>query len=338
MNNQSARPHSSAHATPLAAAAAAVAPDATTRDFAQSLHRCLAEQPHQISPKFFYDAAGSALFDQICDLPEYYPTRTEITLLERHAPAMAEQIGAGAELIEFGAGSLTKVRLLLQALLARNLAPARFLPVDISAEHLQAQCLRLRGELPDLQVEPLIVDFTQPLPLPARGNERRVGYFPGSSIGNFTPDEALAFLTRSAGLLRGGGLLIGIDLVKDPALLHAAYNDAQGVTAAFNLNLLHRARRELGCDIEPANFWHHALFNPTLGRIEMHLVSKQRQHIHLEGQRYELAAGETIHTENSYKYTVDGFQALARRAGFVPGTCWLDERRWFCVMWLDAPS
>ncbi|MEY2686234.1 MAG: hypothetical protein RL375_432 [Pseudomonadota bacterium] len=319
-------------------ALATAADDAPDRAFAQALHRCLAQQPHVIPPRFFYDAAGSALFDRICDLPEYYPTRTEIALLKRHAPAMAAQIGGDAELIEFGAGSLTKIRLLLQALRTQGLAPARFLPVDISAEHLLAQCRRLADELPGLQVEPLIADFTQPLPLPARCSERRVGYFPGSSIGNFAPDEALRFLSRCAGLLRGGGLLIGIDLIKDPAVLHAAYNDAQGVTAAFNLNLLHRARRELGCDIEPGQFWHHALYNPTLARIEMHLVSRQRQHIHLEGQRYELAAGETLHTENSHKYTVDGFQALARRAGFVPGTCWLDEREWFCVMWLDAPA
>jgi dimethylhistidine N-methyltransferase len=307
-------------------------------DFAAALQHCLAQQPHVISPKYFYDAAGSALFDRICELPEYYPTRTEIALLERHAPAMAEQIGAGAELIEFGAGSLTKVRLLLRALQGQGLAPARFLPVDISADHLIAQCRRLRADLPGLQIEPLIADFTQPLPLPARGADRRVGYFPGSSIGNFTPDEALVFLTTCAGLLRGGGLLIGIDLVKDPAILHAAYNDAQGVTAAFNLNLLERARRDLGCDVDPQAFWHHALFNPTLSRIEMHLLSRRHQRIALAGHTHELAAGETLHTENSYKYTADGFSDLARRAGFVPGARWTDEREWFCVMWLDAPG
>jgi dimethylhistidine N-methyltransferase len=315
----------------------AAAADAPNRDFAQALHRCLAQQPHEISPKFFYDAAGSALFDRICDLPEYYPTRTEIALLERHAPAMAAQIGAGAELVEFGAGSLTKIRLLLQAMRAQGLAPARFLPVDISADHLVAQCRRLAAELPGLQVEPLIADFTQPLPLPARSSDRRVGYFPGSSIGNFTPDEALRFLTRCAGLLQGGGLLIGIDLIKDPAVLHAAYNDTQGVTAAFNLNLLHRARRELGCDIDPDHFWHHALFNPTLGRIEMHLVSRQRQRLHLEGQSYELAAGETLHTENSYKFTIEGVRSLALQAGFRPGPVWTDDGRLFSVHWLHAP-
>jgi dimethylhistidine N-methyltransferase len=324
---------------------AATTTGAARQDFAQALHHCLGQRPHQISPKYFYDAAGSALFDHICALPEYYPTRTEIALLQRHAPAMARQIGAGAELIEFGAGSLVKVRLLLRALIDQGLTPARFLPVDISAEHLLAQCERLRAELPGLQVEPLITDFTQALPLPAGGDVRRVGYFPGSSIGNFRPDEALGFLARTAQLLSGGGnnsgpngsgLLIGIDLVKNPALLHAAYNDAQGVTAAFNLNLLERARRELGCDIDPAGFWHHASYNPLLSRIEMHLVSRRAQTVHLQGHAYELAAGETLHTENSYKYTVAGFQALARQAGFTPGACWLDENEWFCVMWLQA--
>ncbi|MFM2065901.1 MAG: L-histidine N(alpha)-methyltransferase [Pseudomonadota bacterium] len=307
-------------------------------EFAAALRRCLAQQPHVISPKFFYDAAGSALFDRICALPEYYPTRTEITLLQAHAPAMAEQIGAGVELIEFGAGSLVKVRLLLQALRRGGLAPVRFLPVDISAEHLLAQCQHLRDDLPGLQVEPLVADFTRPLPLPPRAAWRRVGYFPGSSIGNFMPEEALGFLAGCAELLRGGGLLIGIDLVKDPALLHAAYNDAQGVTAAFNLNLLQRARRELGCDIDPAGFWHHALYNPLLARIEMHLVSRREQTVRLQGESYQLAAGDTLHTENSYKYTVAGFQALARQAGFAPGACWLDENEWFCVMWLQAPG
>ncbi|MEY4751875.1 MAG: hypothetical protein RIQ60_4089 [Pseudomonadota bacterium] len=312
--------------------------DAARQDFARDLHRCLAESPHQISPKYFYDAAGSALFDQICALPEYYPTRTEITLLQRHASDMARQIGAGVELIEFGAGSLTKVRLLLHALIDQGLAPARFWPVDISAEHLLAQCQRLRVELPGVQIEPLVGDFTRDLPLPARDAARRVGYFPGSSIGNFTPNEALAFLGRSAGLLHGGGLLIGIDLVKDPAVLHAAYNDAQGVTAAFNLNLLMRARRELGCEFAADGFWHHATYNPLLSRIEMHLVSRRAQVVQLQGERYALGAGVTLHTENSYKYTVAGFQALAHQAGYTPGTCWLDEREWFCVMWLQAPG
>jgi dimethylhistidine N-methyltransferase len=299
--------------------------------FARELLAALAQRPRQIAPKFFYDAAGSALFDRICDLPEYYPTRTEFSLLHAHAREMAALIGPEADLVEFGAGSLTKIRVLLQALQR----PRRFVPVDISAEHLHACAAPLRQAHPGLEVLPLAGDFTAELTLPA--SDRRVGFFPGSSIGNMDRAEALGFLKRCSGWLAGGGLLIGVDLVKEPRLLHAAYNDAAGVTAAFNRNLLVRANRELGADFDTAQFDHYAFYEPRLQRIEMHLVSKREQQVRLGGQAFGFAQGESLHTENSHKYTVEGFRALAREAGFEPGTVWCDPAGLFSVHWLAAP-
>ncbi|MEF7616830.1 L-histidine N(alpha)-methyltransferase [Aquincola sp. MAHUQ-54] len=296
----------------------------------------LAERPHRIAPKFFYDAAGSALFDRICELPEYYPTRTELALLGRHAGEMAALIGPQADVVEFGAGSATKIRLLLSALDR----PRRFVPIDISAEHLHAAARALQRDHPGLAVQPLAADFTKPFTLPAPAGPagaRRVGFFPGSSIGNFAHGEALTFLRQAAMLLRGGGLLVGVDLVKDPSVLHAAYNDAAGVTAAFNRNLLVRANHELGTDFDPAQFAHYAFYEPRLQRIEMHLVSRRAQTVRLAGEPFVLAEGETLHTENSHKFTVDGFRRLARQAGFEPGPVWCDERQHFSVHWLQAP-
>lgn len=324
---------------PIAAALrAASAPDSesTPREFARAMRQALAEHPHRISPKFFYDAAGSALFDRICELPEYYPTRTELALLDRHAEEMATLIGPQADLIEFGAGSATKVRLLLAAMQR----PRRFVPIDISAEHLQGAAAALRRDHPGLDVHPLAADFTKPIslpPLPDGSRPQRVGFFPGSSIGNFTPDEAVTFLRQACELLRGGGLLIGTDLVKDPALLHAAYNDAAGVTAAFNLNLLARANRELGTDFDTGQFAHYAFYEPRLQRIEMHLVSRRTQTVQLGSERFQVMEGQTLHTENSHKFTVEGFRRLARQAGFTPGTVWTDPKQHFAVHWLAAP-
>lgn len=296
----------------------------------------LRHKPRMVPPKFFYDSTGSALFDQICALPEYYPTRTEIGLLQRHGREMAECIGPAADLVEFGAGSQRKIRLLLQALQR----PARYVPVDISAEHLRLHARSLADDHPGLAVQALAADFSAELVLPPLPPEaqRRVGFFPGSSIGNFTPAEALQFLRRCATWLRGGGLLIGVDLVKDPAVLHRAYNDAQGVTAAFNKNLLQRANRELGADFDLAAFHHHAFYDPRLQRIEMHLVSARRQTVGLYGERFLFDEGESLHTENSCKYTVEGFQHLAREAGLRPQAVWCDEARLFSVHWLAAPG
>ncbi len=304
--------------------------------FGQALNEGLLREPRQVAPKFFYDQQGSALFDRICELPEYYPTRTEFAILRQHAGEMAECLGAHADLIEFGAGSLQKIRLLLGALRQ----PARFVPIDISAEHLHAEARRLAAEHPGLAVLPLAGDFSAELvlPPPLAGSARRVGFFPGSSIGNFTPAEALQFLHRCARWLAGGGLLVGVDLVKAPALLHAAYNDSQGITAAFNLNLLARANRELGANFDLGGFHHHAFYEPRLQRIEMHLLSARAQTVQFGGERFEFAEGQTLHTENSCKYTVDGFQALARAAGLQPQAVWTDAQRLFSVHWLAAPA
>jgi len=308
----------------------------TENGFLQDLQHALASPPHAISPKYFYDLTGSQLFDRICDLPEYYPTRTELAILRTHAHEMAAQIGPRAEIVEFGAGSCTKVRLLLDALEQ----PLRFMPLDISGDHLEHAAADLRLAYPSLVVEPVVGDYTRAmnLPTPLPGAGRRVGFFPGSTIGNFTPQEALRFLRTAAQLLRGGGLLLGADLIKEPAMLHAAYNDAQGVTAAFNLNLLARANQELGANFELSQFAHSAFYNAGLRRIEMHLVSREHQTVTVGGQRYEVAEGQSLHTENSHKFTVDSLRALAEQAGLRPGPVWTDPDRLFSVHWLHAPD
>ena len=305
-------------------------------EFARDLITALASRPRSISPKYFYDEEGSRLFDRICELPEYYPTRTELAILAGSAHEIAAQMGPRAEIVEFGAGSLRKVRLLLDAMKQ----PARYLPIDISGEHLSRSAAALQRDYPGLAVQPVVADYTQrlvlPAPLPGAGS--RVGFFPGSTIGNFTRQEALHFLQVAGQVLRGGALLLGADLVKDPAMLHAAYNDAQGVTAAFNLNLLARANRELGTRFELEQFAHSAFYNAPQQRIEMHLVSRERQKIELGGECHVFEEGETLHTENSYKFTVDGLRTLATRAGFRPGPVWTDADRLFSVHWLHAPN
>lgn len=308
-------------------------------DFGRDLLEGFQRSPRGIAPKYFYDAAGSALFDRICALPEYYQTRTELRILEQNAAAIAQQLGPHADIIEFGAGSLTKIRLLLDAF-GRSQAPRRYLPIDISAAHLNGAAERLRTDYPHVDVHPVIGDYTMPLelPTPIAPQANRVGFFPGSTIGNFDPDEALAFLQLASRMLRGGGLLIGVDLVKDPARLHAAYNDGDGVTAEFNLNVLRRANRELGCNFDVAAFGHYAFYDPRLRRIEMHLVSRRRQTVRIGETQFDFGEGDTIHTENSYKFTVEDFRALASRAGFRPGPAWVDDERLFSVHWLHAPG
>ena len=305
-------------------------------DFQNDLIHALTNRPRGISPKYFYDVEGSRLFDLICELPEYYPTRAELAILADNAAEIARHMGPRAELVEFGAGSLRKVRLLLDAMAE----PARYLPIDISGEHLATAASSLRLDYPGLDVQPVVADYTRPLLLPAAlpAPSRRVGFFPGSTIGNFLPEEALHFLQSAARMLRGGALLLGADLIKDPAILHAAYNDAQGITAAFNLNLLARANRELCTCIDLAQFAHSAFFNAPLQRIEMHLISRRRQTIAVADQRFELEEGDTLHTENSHKFTVDSLRLLALRAGFRPGPVWTDPERLFSVHWLHAPD
>lgn len=298
-------------------------------DFAACLRDGLTRTPKTLPCKFFYDAEGSALFDAICELPEYYQTRTEMALLARHAGEIAQLMGPGAEIVEFGAGALRKVRILLDAA-----APRLYRPLDISGDYLAGVVQRLAADYPHIAVAPVVADFTQPLSLPGSGP--RAGFFPGSTIGNFTPDAAIALLRRMRGVLGGGGLLIGVDLVKDPARLHAAYNDAAGVTAQFNKNLLARANRELGAGFDLDAFAHYAPYNPIAQRIEMYLVSLKRQSVTVEGTRLDFAAGEAIHTEDSHKYTIESFRELAVKAGFEPRTVWTDAERLFSLHWLES--
>jgi dimethylhistidine N-methyltransferase len=285
-----------------------------------------------LAPKFFYDARGCELFEAICGLAEYYPTRAELALMRRHARAMADVLGRDCALIEIGCGNSEKTRALLEAL-----EPRVFAAVDIAQEQLAASCNALARAYPGLRVVAMRADFAGGIVLPQGELEaaRRVLYFPGSTIGNFTPDEARAFLARWAPLLgRGGGALIGVDLKKSPAVLDAAYNDRQGVTAEFNLNVLRHINRELSADFDLAAFRHRARYAAEHGRIEMHLESLRPQRVTVAGRAFGFGAGETIHTENSYKYDIEEFQALARAAGFQARQCWTDDGRLFSVHYL----
>ncbi len=304
--------------------------------FATDMLQALSSRPRSIAPKYFYDEEGSRLFDAICELPEYYPTRTETALLQERAAEIAACMGPGVDLVEFGAGAMTKVRILLPAMDQ----PTRYLPIDISGDYLEAAAQPLRAQFANLRIEPFVADYSQGLNLPESpvGTRRRVGFFPGSTIGNYTPTEAVEFFKMAAQVLRGGALLVGADLIKDPAALHAAYSDAQGVTAAFNLNLLARANRELGANFDLAQFAHSAFYNAPLQRIEMHLMSRCRQTVRLNGQDFVFAEGETLHTENSYKFTQDSLRALAIQGGFTPGPVWMDPQRLFSLHWLVAPN
>lgn len=305
-----------------------------TTGFFTDMSLALSQRPRGISPKYLYDDRGSALFDLICEQPEYYPTRTEVGLLTAHAEEIAAYIGPHAEIVEFGAGSLQKVRLLLDALDH----PASYVPIDISGDYLASSALALQQAYPALDIHTIVGDYTATLNMPAaRPGTRRVGFFPGSTLGNLSPDQALAFLRQAGGLLRGGGLLLGVDLIKDPAILHAAYNDAAGVTAAFNLNLLVRANRELGTDFDLSGFSHAAFYNAPQQRVEMHLLSRRTQQVHFAGRSHGFAEGETLHTENSYKFTLSGLRALAVKAGLQPGPAWLAPGGMFCLHWLGAP-
>jgi dimethylhistidine N-methyltransferase len=320
-------------ALPVSSPAAAAGGPATS-DFARDLVAGLRATPKRIPPKYFYDAAGSRLFERITTLPEYYPTRAEMQILRERAGAVAALVPAEGALVEFGSGSSAKVRLLL----ARMPKLRAYVPVDISGEFLGEEARRLRAEHSSLQVVPVAADFTKPFALPeaVRGLPR-AGFFPGSTIGNFDPDDAKAFLRNAAGVLGGGAaLIVGVDLVKDEAILNRAYDDAQGVTAAFNLNLLARANRELKADFDLDGFAHHAFFNEEQSRIEMHLVSRKVQQVRVGDATFAFDEGETIHTENSYKYTVDGFLRLAAEAGWRGSDVWTDKERLFSVHALKA--
>ncbi len=311
-------------------------PSAAPADFGRAMLDCLGCTSHVISPKYFYDSAGSQLFERICELSEYYVTRTEVGIFSRNVHHMARLIGPNAEVVEFGAGSLAKARILLGALEK----PRRFISIDISAEHLSTTAAQLQRDFPAVEVIPVVADFSDIEMLPvlpsSHPNCRRIGFFPGSTLGNFSAQEAGSFLRTASRLLAGGGLLIGIDMVKAPMLLHEAYNDAAGVTAAFNRNLLVRANRELGTDFNIDAFEHYAFYNPLLQRVEMHLVCLQAQRIRIGQREFMLAEGETLHTENSQKYTLEGFRALALASGFEPQAVWYDPSRLFSVHWLES--
>ncbi len=315
---------------------AAPALDEQQEAFLRDVLDGLSRTPKALPSKYFYDARGSELFERITELPEYYPTRTELAILEAHAGEMAAAVGPGAVLIEYGSGSSRKIRLLLD----RLAEPAAYVPVDISAEHLRAAADEVRRDYPGLRVEPVAADYTSDrfaLPDDPERRRKRVVVFPGSTIGNFDREDAAAFLGHIAGVVGpGGGLLIGVDLKKDPALLLPAYDDAAGVTAAFNRNVLHHINAALGADFEPEAFEHRAVWDEAEGRVEMHLVSRRPQEVSVGGRTFRFAAGDAIHTESSHKYTLDGFAELAAGAGFRPLHCWTDADGLFSVQYLEV--
>jgi dimethylhistidine N-methyltransferase len=302
--------------------------DEQTTAFAHDVIDDLGQRPRRLSPKYFYDAAGSELFEQITRLPEYYPTRTELTILREHGSEISALIASGAALVEFGAGATTKARLLLN-----RCGFGAYVPVDISGDFLNAQADALRQDFPDLNVYPVAADFTAPFALPeAVAAMPEVGFFPGSTLGNFEPHEASGFLRRARDILgRNGQMVIGVDLEKDERVLYPAYNDAAGVTARFNLNVLCRINRELGGDFDLAAFTHRAIYNRDRHRIEMHLISSKAQTVNVLGRNFSFRPGETIHTESSYKYSLERFAALARGTGWTPLKSWTDAASMFSV-------
>ncbi|HCS29094.1 MAG TPA: L-histidine N(alpha)-methyltransferase [Spongiibacteraceae bacterium] len=299
----------------------------------------LKASPRQLPCKYFYDAEGARLFEQICELPEYYPTRTEVGILKQHLPEMAKLIGANARIVEYGSGAGTKIRLLLDALRE----PVAYTPIDISREQLAAAAEELQRDFAELEIQPVCADYSSALTLPSpqRAFARSVVFFPGSTIGNFPQAEALALLKRFARLAaqgdQPGGLLIGVDVKKSRQRIEAAYNDTQGVTADFNLNILKRLNREVGANFELEHWQHHAFWNEQSGAIEMHLVSRREQQVRINGDRFTFAEGDSVHTENSFKYSPDEFTELAAQAGFVRRGLWQDEEQLFSVQYFELP-
>jgi dimethylhistidine N-methyltransferase len=302
---------------------------AENEHFAHDVIAGLSANPKRIPPKYFYDSEGSRLFEEITATPEYYPTRSEHEILRMQAGAIVQHFPTGAALVEFGSGACIKVRFLLDA--ARKLKA--YVPVDIAGEFLNAEAAALRKDYPNLAILPVVADFMKPFALPdAVADLPKIGFFPGSTIGNFEPHEAAAFLGHAGTILgEGAVMVVGVDLIKDEAVLNAAYNDAAGVTARFNLNVLRRINRELGGNLKLDGFEHHAFYNRNRNRIEMHLASRGRQKVTVAGTTFEFRAGETIHTENSYKYSPQSFAALARGAGWTLLDRWTDAKGNFAV-------
>ncbi|WP_036292248.1 L-histidine N(alpha)-methyltransferase [Methylosinus sp. PW1] len=306
-----------------------------SRGFAADVLDGLSRAEKRLSCLYFYDATGSELFDEITRLPDYYPTRVETDILAAHGEEMLDGAGEDTALVEFGSGSSRKTEILLE----RAPRLALYAPIDVCASALEKARARLSARFPHLRVRPIVADFSRPAPLPAAlADRRRIGFFPGSTIGNFTPDEARALLLAMRVLLGPGGrLIVGVDLKKDPSRLIAAYNDAHGVTAAFNLNLLARINRELGGGFDLSGFCHQAIYDARAGRIEMRLVSRRRQTAKIGGRDFAFSRGETIHTEDCYKYGVDEFRVTASDAGWTPGRVWTDAEALFSVHELRAP-
>ncbi len=313
-------------------AAALTEQDFSVADSLAEILEGLDRTQKSLSPKFFYDARGSKLFDEICELPEYYLTRTELAIMRAHIGDMAALVGPQASLIEFGSGSSLKTRILLDGLDRL----AAYVPVDISREHLMTAAQSLAADYPDIEVWPVLADFTQPfkLPSPSVMPLRNIVYFPGSTIGNFSPEKAYSLLTvmhEEAG--EDGALLIGVDLQKDRAVIERAYNDSAGVTAEFNLNILLRVNTEFGANFDIALFQHHAVYNEEHGRIEMYLISACEQIVRVGGRSFSFEKGETILTEHSHKYTLEQFGKIANRAGFAVDTVWTDPEKLFSVQY-----
>lgn len=295
----------------------------------------LRQFPKTIPSKYFYDGRGSQLFDEICELDEYYLTRTEMAILEDNMEAIADRLGSSAILVEYGSGSSLKTRMLLDALPDAD----AYVPVDISRDHLLMASEHIQQRYPNLRVLPVCADYSQPIPLnlvPTPGSRISV-FFPGSTIGNFTPREAADFLSRLGDVVgTGGGVLLGVDLVKDEEILRAAYNDASGVTAAFNRNVLIHANARLGADFQPERYEHEAIWNADASRIEMHLVSRESHVVRIGDDEIEMDVGESILTEYSHKYTPEAFRELVSTAGFDVASVWTDDRNWFSLQYLVA--
>lgn len=289
-------------------------------------------KPRAVAPKFFYDERGSQLFDRICELPEYYPTRTEAAIFKAHAAAMAALLPPACTLVDLGAGNCAKA-----AALFEPFAPGRYVAVDISVDFLRQSLGSLQARHPGLPMLGLGMDFSSTLRLPPQaGQGPKVLFYPGSSIGNFTPEDALVFLRQACQACAGGGLLIGVDLLKPRALLEPAYDDALGVTAAFNRNLLLHLNALVGSNFQPGDWQHVAFFNDTASRIEMHLQALRAVDVRWPGGERHFAAGERIHTENSYKWQRADFAQLLQAAGFARTQAWTDEQGWFAVFWAAA--
>ena len=289
----------------------------------------------RISPKYLYDQRGSELFDEICALPEYYPTRTECRIMQAHLPEIAGLVGSRASVIEFGAGSNTKARQLLSHLDA----PVAYVPVEISGEYLAEQAVELQRDFPGLSVVPVVADFTKPFELPSHPivPDRNLVFFPGSTIGNFARAEALSLLNVMAGEAReGGALLLGVDLIKDRRIIRDAYNDSRGITAAFNLNVLDHLNKGIGADFRPRGFRHEAIYDETNHRIEMRLIACEDQTVNIADETIEFERGEYIITEYSHKYSIEGFTQLAREAGLTPRAVWTDADALFSVHYLTV--